>query len=484
MLSTMFIYLLTRLQHAFLQHSCSWVHVIPFSCAVPSHAAANTCYTNTHLHCRLLFHEHTGFTLPLPLPQPPTTLDCNTMHKCTGDNGTYLWHVNVHIPDPPLIQPATPPPPPPTQPNTTHLCLFPGRLPSVQSLRKEEVAIFLNGQKDEASHQGAQVVDHIVHTCTQTHAPLVPKQMPHESQTMRTLLHIHAKNRIWTPVARRLLQPGFEHQGKKLAATRIWTSGARHLLQPGFEHQGQEACCNQDLNTRGKTFAATRIWTPVARRLLQPGSEHQWQDACCNQDLNTRGKKLAATRIWTPGARHLLQPGLSCSTSGKKLAANRIWTPGARSLLQPLTFLVLQTTNVKNCHTYMLKTGSEHQWQEVCCNLSHSYSYKLPMLQENCHTHMLITKFKHQRQEACCKWDLNTSGKKFAATRILNTRGFWTPGARILLQLLTFLVLSTYQGIAKGSWITEHQELTLSLSMSGCVEAGAQDQNSEATFIF
>ena len=152
-----------------------------------------------------------------------------------------MWHTDTHIPTPPH---SYNPPPPPTHPNTTHLWLFPGRLPSVQSLRKEEVAIFLNGQKDEASHQGAQVVDHIVHTCTCTHALLVPKQMPQESKTMRTLLHIHAKNRIWTPVA-------------------------RSLLQPGFEHQGQDVCCNQDLNTRG-------------RCLLQPGFEHQWQEVHCN----------------------------------------------------------------------------------------------------------------------------------------------------------------------------------------------------------
>lgn len=126
--------------------------------------------------------------------------------------------------------------------------------------------------------------------------------------------------------------------------------------------------------------------TPVARSLLQPGFEHQQQEVCCKQDLNTSGKKFAAT------------------------SQSHIPSPTNLSRLR------------KNCHTYMLKTGFQHQWQEACCNLSHSSSSQLSMLQENCRTYTLKTRFECQWQEACCKQDLNTSGKKFAATRILSTR--------------------------------------------------------------
>ena len=187
----MFTYLLDY-SRLFSQHSCSCVHVMPYSCTVPSHAAANTYYTNTHLHVNCCFTSTLDLLCPSSSPNLPLPLIVTQVHTCTGDIDIYVTHRHSY-PHPPT---HTTPTLPPTHPNTTHLWLFPGRLPSVQSLRKEEVAIFLNGQKDEASHQRAQIVDHIVYTCTQTHAPLVPKQMPHESETMRTLLHIHAKNRI------------------------------------------------------------------------------------------------------------------------------------------------------------------------------------------------------------------------------------------------------------------------------------------------
>ena len=153
----------------------------------------------------------------------------------------------------------------------------------------------------------------------------------------------------------------------------------------------------------------------------------------------------------------------------------------ARSLLQPLslTFLVLPT------YQGYEKTATHTCWKQ-------DFNTSGKKLAATSHIPRPPNYRCYKKTAAHTRWkqDSNASGKKLAANRIwtpaarsLLLPGFWTTGPRISLQLLTFLALSTCQGIAEGSWIAEHQGPTLSLSMSGCVEAGAQDQNSEATFI-
>ena len=45
------------------------------------------------------------------------------------------------------------------------MLLFGDRLAAIESGGKEDVETLLDGQEDEASHQRAQVVDDIIHTC-------------------------------------------------------------------------------------------------------------------------------------------------------------------------------------------------------------------------------------------------------------------------------------------------------------------------------
>ena len=196
---------------------------MPYTCAMPSHAAANTYYTLIYI-VNCCFTSTLDLLCPSPSPNLPLPWIVTHMHTCTGDNDIYVTHWHSY---PPPAHSYNPPSPSHTPKHNTPL-LVPWPASLCSKSEKRRGSHFPQWAERWSEPPGSP-------GCWPRRTHLHMNPCPISAQVNASRVPDYEKIAAHTH---------WNTSGKKLAATRIWTPAARSLLQTGFEHQWQEVCCN------------------------------------------------------------------------------------------------------------------------------------------------------------------------------------------------------------------------------------------------